>query len=769
MSQNLVIVESPAKAKTIQGFLGKDFLVKSSFGHIRDLPSKGLNIDIENKFKPIYQVPTDKKKVVSELKKLAKSSEVWLASDEDREGEAIAWHLAEILSLDTKKAKRIVFHEITKSAILKAIETPRSIDLNLVDAQQARRVLDRLVGYELSPVLWKKIKTGLSAGRVQSVAVRLIVEREREIIDWKSNPSFKIIGIFKGDSGEIFEAELSIKPETKDEVIDVFNRIKDEGFFIESIISKKGTRQPSPPFTTSSLQQEAARKLGYSVSRTMVIAQRLYESGKITYMRTDSTLLSGQALNDAEKYIKTKFSDKYYRHTQYKTKNSSAQESHEAIRPTNFNNENLNDSDDNLNKLYRLIWQRTVASQMAPAIVKKTELRINITNNDLHFIASGEVIEFKGFLEVYNDKNNDKILPNLTEKNKISAINLTATENFSKSPARYSEASLVKKLESLGIGRPSTYAPTISNIQQRGYVEKSNLQGQSLEIQKISLDFDNINEIIEKSEVITVGADKNKLIPTPIANVTTDFLVKNFSDVISYKFTAQIEEEFDKIATGKENWFDTIDYFYKTFHPLIEKSEQISRKEASQARIVGIDPKSKKNIYARFGKYGPMLQKGENEDEEKPLFASLPDSTTIETVKLEDALKMFELPKIIGKTKDGDEIIANIGRFGPYIKIKNQFISIKPLDPHSITEEEALELFDNKVSSDKAKNLKSFSNNIKIIDGPYGPYLTDGKKNVKIAKDTDPLTITEEEAIKLIEKSPAKKKFQRKFKKKTKK
>lgn len=770
MGQNLVIVESPAKARTIQGFLGKDFIVKSSFGHIRDLPSKGLNIDIENKFKPIYQVPVDKKKIVSELKKLAKSNEVWLASDEDREGEAIAWHLAEILSLDLKKTKRIVFHEITKSAIQKAISTPRSIDLRLVDAQQARRVLDRLVGYELSPVLWKKIKTGLSAGRVQSVAVRLIVEREREINDWISKKSFKIIGVFKSDTGEIFDAELNIKPESNTETISLFKDIKDGKFIIKSITSKKGIRQPSAPFTTSSLQQEAARKLGYSVSRTMVIAQRLYESGQITYMRTDSTLLSNQALDEAEKYIKTKFSDKYYRHTQYKTKNSSAQESHEAIRPTNFNHEYLNDADDNLNKLYRLIWQRTVASQMSPAVLKKTELRIDITNkNTYHFIASGEIIEFKGFLEVYKDKNNDKILPNISEKNKISAIKLTGTEIFSKSPARYSEASLVKKLESLGIGRPSTYAPTISNIQQRGYIEKANLEGKPLEIQKITLDFENKQNIVEEKEIINVGADKNKLIPTPIANVATDFLVKNFSDVLNYEFTAKIEEEFDKIAAGKENWFDTIDYFYKTFHPLIEKSEQISRKEASQARLIGVDPISKKNIYARFGKYGPMLQKGENEDEEKPIFTSLPSETTIETVKLEDALKMFSLPRNIGKTKDGDEIIANIGRFGPYIKIKDQFISIKPLDPHLITEKEAIELYKEKISADKAKNLKIFSNNLKIINGPYGPYITNGKKNAKISKDIDPLKITEEEATELINKSPDKKKFKRKFKRKAKK
>lgn len=756
MSRNLVIVESPAKAKTIQGFLGKDFTVQSSFGHIRDLPSKGMSIEIDNGFKPIYEIPTDKKKVVSELKKQAKNNEVWLATDEDREGEAIAWHLANVLSLDPKKSKRIVFHEITKSAITNAIKNPRTIDLNLVNAQQARRVLDRIVGYELSPVLWKKIKTGLSAGRVQSVAVRLIVEREREINDWKADRKYKVNAVFLNQKGEEVETELNDKFDQKKDVISFLNKVANSKFKISSVEGKKGSRQPSPPFTTSSLQQEAARKLGYSVSRTMTVAQRLYESGEITYMRTDSTLLSNQALKEAENYIKANFSPKHHRFVQYKTKNSAAQESHEAIRPTNFNKTSLNTSDDNLNKLYKLIWQRTVASQMSPAQIDKTEVKIDISGETgYYFLATGEVLIFKGFLEVYNDKINDKILPKLSVGDTLEFDEISAIENLSKSPARYSEASLVKKLESLGIGRPSTYAPTISTIQHRGYVEKTNLVGRQIEINKVLLKSD--KTINESNEEITVGADKNKLVPTAIASVTTDFLMKNFKNIVNYKFTANIEEEFDKIADGKDDWVKIIDDFYKDFHPMIINSENISRKEASQARLVGTDPKSKKNIYARYGKYGPMLQKGENEDEIKPEFAPIPTDATIENVTLEMALKAFELPRSIGKTKEGEEISANIGRFGPYIKVGSQFISIKPLDPHSITLQESLDLIEEKKSKDKAKNIKIFNNNLKILNGPYGPYITNGKKNSRIPKDLDPEKISEQEATELLEKTPDKK------------
>ncbi len=755
MSRNLVIVESPAKAKTIQGFLGNDFIVQSSFGHIRDLPSKGMSIDIDNGFKPIYEIPSDKKKIVSELKKLSKKTEVWLATDEDREGEAIAWHLANVLSLDPKKSKRIVFHEITKTAISHAIDNPRTIDLNLVNAQQARRVLDRIVGYELSPVLWKKIKTGLSAGRVQSVAVRLIVEREREITDWTSEKKFKVSSTFLNSAGDKIEADLNDKLNDAEEVTEFLNAISSSTFKVSSVESKKGTRQPSPPFTTSSLQQEAARKLGYSVSKTMLVAQKLYESGEITYMRTDSTLLSNQALKGAEEYIKSNFSPNYHRFVQYKTKNASAQESHEAIRPTNFTKTSINTSDENLNKLYRLIWQRTVASQMSPAVIDKTEVKIDISDNEKHFIGVGEILTFKGFLEIYNDKVNNKILPNISVGEILTFEEINATENLSKSPARYSEASLVKKLESLGIGRPSTYAPTISTIQRRGYVEKTNLVGQEVNINKITLKPD--KSISQYNEKVTIGADKNKLVPTAIAYVTTDFLIKHFKNIVSYKFTADIEEEFDKIATGKDDWVKIIDDFYKNFHPLIKDSENISRKDASQARLIGVDPKTNKNIYARYGKFGPMLQKGENEDDEKPDFAPLPNGSTLETVDLTMALKSFELPRTVGKTPDNEEIIANIGRFGPYIKIGNQFISIKPLDPHSITLSEALKAYEDKKSKDQAKNIKIFNDDLKILNGPYGPYITNGKKNARIPKSLDATKINEKEAKELLDKAPDKK------------
>ena len=755
MSRNLVIVESPAKAKTIQGFLGNDFIVQSSFGHIRDLPSKGMSIDIDNGFKPIYEIPSDKKKIVSELKKLSKKTEVWLATDEDREGEAIAWHLANVLSLDPKKSKRIVFHEITKTAISHAIDNPRTIDLNLVNAQQARRVLDRIVGYELSPVLWKKIKTGLSAGRVQSVAVRLIVEREREITDWTSEKKFKVSSTFLNSAGDKIEADLNDKLNDAEEVTEFLNAISSSTFKVSSVESKKGTRQPSPPFTTSSLQQEAARKLGYSVSKTMLVAQKLYESGEITYMRTDSTLLSNQALKGAEEYIKSNFSPNYHRFVQYKTKNASAQESHEAIRPTNFTKTSINTSDENLNKLYRLIWQRTVASQMSPAVIDKTEVKIDISDNEKYFIGVGEILTFKGFLEIYNDKVNDKILPNISVGEILTFEEINATENLSKSPARYSEASLVKKLESLGIGRPSTYAPTISTIQRRGYVEKTNLVGQEVNINKITLKPD--KSISQYNEKVTIGADKNKLVPTAIAYVTTDFLIKHFKNIVSYKFTADIEEEFDKIATGKDDWVKIIDDFYKNFHPLIKDSENISRKDASQARLIGVDPKTNKNIYARYGKFGPMLQKGENEDDEKPDFAPLPNGSTLETVDLTMALKSFELPRTVGKTPDNEEIIANIGRFGPYIKIGNQFISIKPLDPHSITLSEALKAYEDKKSKDQAKNIKIFNDDLKILNGPYGPYITNGKKNARIPKSLDATKINEKEAKELLDKAPDKK------------
>jgi len=761
MAKNLVIVESPAKAKTIEKFLGQDFIVRSSFGHIRDLPKKGLNIDIAKEFEPHYEISSDKKKVVSALKKEAKDKTVWLASDEDREGEAIAWHLSKALGLDTEKTNRILFHEITKSAIDAAIKNPKTIDLKLVDAQQARRILDRLVGYELSPVLWRKVRTGLSAGRVQSVAVRLIVEREREIRDFEAKSSYKLTATFYTDKHDI-AAELEKKLPSKQAAEDWLKAVIGANFTVDSIQQKPSTRNPSAPFTTSTLQQEASRRLGFSVSQTMTLAQRLYEAGHITYMRTDSTTLSNDALNAAESFIKHEYGDKYYHRRQYQTKNSSAQEAHEAIRPTDFNRQK-GGADATQAKLYALIWQRALASQMSAAKTERTELIIKNDKQPENFIAKGEILEFDGFMKVYGGAKDDTILPPLQIGQSLEVKHLLATENFTKAPARYSEAMLVKKLEELGIGRPSTYAPTISTIQTRGYVEKSDLEGEKRQITELKLEG---KEITESSAESTVGADRGKLLPTGIAEVVTDFLVNNFSSIIDYDFTAQVESEFDDIADGKQAWNKMIADFYKDFHPLVEKSENISRAEVAQAREIGKDPKSGEPIFARFGRYGPMLQMGDSEDEtKKPKFAGLPKDTTIDTVTLDQALEMFKLPKTIGKTENGQDIKANIGRFGPYIQIDKTYVSIKPLDPHTITEEQARELYAEKLAKDAAKNINEFANGVKVLNGPYGPYITDGKKNARISKDIDPKSITEEQATKILADAPVKKGFRRRSKK----
>lgn len=754
MAKNLVIVESPAKAKTIEKFLGKDFEVKSSFGHIRDLPKKGLNIDIEKNFEPKYEISIDKKKVVSELKKAASNSEVWLASDEDREGEAIAWHLAQALKLDPGKTKRIVFHEITKPAIEEAIKKPRTIDIKLVEAQQARRVLDRLVGYELSPILWKKIKGGLSAGRVQSVAVRLIVEREREIKDFESQSAFKVTAEFSAGSENV-PAELSVKLPDEQSALNWLNNVIGAEFTIADIQQKPSTRSPGAPFTTSTLQQEASRRLGYSVRQTMTLAQRLYESGYITYMRTDSTILSGLAINAAEQLIKGSFGDDYHQARQFKTKSQSAQEAHEAIRPTNFTNRSAG-SDDQQRKLYELIWQRAVASQMSPAKIDRTEVKIDISNQEEHFIAKGEVLVFEGFMKVYGGGKDDVILPSLKVGQKLNYDQIKATETFSRPPARYSEAALVRKLEELGIGRPSTYAPTISTIQTRGYVEKTDVSGSEREVTQLELSGDKVTS--SKDTVIT-GADRSKLLPTPIAELVTDFLVKYFPSIVDFDFTAKVEGGFDNIADGHQKWEEMIAAFYKDFHPLIKQSEDISRNEISQAKELGTDPKSGEPIFARYGRYGPMLLKGNTEDtEKKPVFAPLPEGTTLDTVTLEQALEMFKLPRLVGKTEDGEEIKANIGRFGPYIQIGKTYVSIKPRDPLEINEEEARELYKEKLVKDAAKNINEFTKSgIKILNGPYGPYITDGKKNARIAKDIDPAKITEAEAKKMLAAAPAKK------------
>lgn len=759
MSKNLVIVESPAKAKTIEKFLGSDYKVKSSFGHIRDLPKKGISIDIENNFEPTYEISTDKKKVVSDLKKEAKAVDtVWLASDEDREGEAIAWHLCKALGLDVKDTNRIVFHEITKPAIEKAIENPRKVDKNLVDAQQARRVLDRLVGYKLSPVLWKKIRPGLSAGRVQSVAVRLIVEREEEITAFNAESSYKVTAEFQSKSDK-FPAELTKKIEDISTVKDILEVCKTADFVISSIEQKPSKRSPGPPFTTSSLQQEAARKLGYSVKQTMTLAQRLYESGHITYMRTDSTNLSQLAITAAGDYIVSSFGQEYHESRQYKTKNESAQEAHEAIRPTHFSKTTAG-NDEQQKRLYQLIWQRALASQMAQAITDKTVIYIDISNRSEKFVAKGETLVFDGFMKVYGGGKDDVILPDLQNGQEVEYVSITGRETFNKPPARYSEASLVRHLEDLGIGRPSTYAPTISTIQARGYVEKSDLEGKTRDIQTINLSKGNITE---SKETENYGADKSKLLPTPTADVTTDFLVKNFPSIVDYDFTAKVEDEFDVIAEGKEPWQQVIQDFYNDFEPLIEKSESISREESTQTRHIGTDPKSGKPLLARYGRFGPMLQIGEAEDEEKPRFAPLPNGTTIENVTLEQALEMFKLPRVVGVTEDGKEIKANIGRFGPYIQVDKLYVSIKPIDPFDITEEEARKLYAEKLEKEANKYISEFKSGIKVVNGPYGPYITDGKKNARIPKDIDPKILDEKTCKEMLDKAPAKKRrFRRK-------
>lgn len=757
MAKNLVIVESPAKAKTIEQYLGSDYKVKSSFGHIRDLPKKGLNIDIAKNFEPTYEISEDKTKVVNELKKAAKGHTVWLASDEDREGEAIAWHLTYALKLDPKTTKRIVFHEITKPAIENAIKNPRTVDQKLVDAQQARRVLDRLVGYELSPVLWKKVRTGLSAGRVQSVAVRLIVEREREIKEFQSDSSYKVTALFDTKGHEL-KAELTEKINDKAKATAWLEKAKGATFTVKDVSSKPGSRNPGAPFTTSSLQQEAARKLGYSVKQTMVLAQKLYEHGNITYMRTDSTNLSVTALDAAAKYIQKEYGDKYYQKRQFKTKSAGAQEAHEAIRPTHFNNTSAG-HDAQEKKLYDLIWRRALASQMTPATVERTEVAITQSNTQATYLAKGEVLQFDGFLKVYGKVKDDTILPAVEAGQKLPLKQMSAVQTYAKPPARYSEAALVKKLEELGIGRPSTYAPTISTIQTRGYIEKTDLEGTERPVTTITLAKGKVTT--EETTEVT-GADRAKLLPTPIADMTTDFLVKHFGSILDYDFTAKAEKSFDDIADGKEKWQKAIEEFYKHFHPLIEKSDKVSREETSQARKLGKDPKSGRPVIARYGRYGPMLQIGEAEDEEKPKFAALPEGATLEDVTLTQALEMFKLPRVVGKTSDGQEITADIGRFGPYIKVDKTFVSIKDQDPLKISEAEARKAYNAKLKKEAERHIQTFEKSgLQILNGMYGPYITDGKKNAKVPKEKDPKKLTEAQALKILKEAPDKKRWPR--------
>ena len=752
MAKNLLIVESPAKAKTIEGYLGKDFTVKSSYGHIRDLVKSEDAIDIANNFAQKYEVPADKKQVVSELKKLAKEAEmVWLASDEDREGEAISWHLFETLGLKDASTKRIVFHEITKPAILKAIENPRKIDYNLVNAQQARRVLDRLVGFELSPVLWKKVKPSLSAGRVQSVAVRLIVDREREINKFQSGAAFKIVAIF-GKGKEAFKAEL---PERFAKQEDAEKFLKDcigADFTINSLETKPAKRSPAAPFTTSTLQQEASRKLGFSVSRTMSVAQKLYESGKITYMRTDSVNLSDTALDAAAKEINSAYGNQYHQLRKYKTKSAGAQEAHEAIRPTYFDQHTI-DGDASETRLYDLIWKRAIASQMSEALFEKTTAKISISTRKEDLVANGEVMKFDGFLKVYLESVDDEeepqngednaILPPLTKGQRLDLQEMTATERFSRPAARYTEASLVKKLEELGIGRPSTYAPTISTIQNRGYVVKEDREGKQRNFRVLTLKGANITKE-EKTE--NTGAERGKLFPTDIGSVVNDFLVQYFKGIVDYHFTAGVEKQFDEIAHGMEEWTDMIRKFYNPFHKEVQNTIETADK-ATGERDLGIHPENGKKVSVRIGRFGPFVQVGDSENEEKPLYASLRAGQSIETITLEDALELFKLPKKVGSFEDKEMTVA-IGKFGPYIRHNSAFYSLpKDIDPLDVSEEQAIEIILDKRKRDSERLIKAFDENpdVKILNGRWGPYIEFGKQNVKIPKGKEPKDLTYED------------------------
>jgi DNA topoisomerase-1 len=757
MSKNLVIVESPAKAKTIEGYLGKDFIVRSSYGHIRDLPKNNISININENFEPNYEIVEDKKKLVAELKKIAKEAEtIWLATDDDREGEAISWHLKEALGLTDAKTKRIVFREITKPAILKAIQNPRSIDIDLVNSQQARRILDRIVGYELSPVLWKKIKMGLSAGRVQSVAVRLIVEREQEIRDFLTQSSFKVTAHFVLEKGKTLHAELNERFENETTTTQFLEKCKGATFSIKSLQTKPSKRTPAAPFTTSTLQQEAARKLGFSVSQTMTLAQRLYESGKITYMRTDSTNLSETAIAAAKEQITAEYGEKYVQLRNYKTKSETAQEAHEAIRPTDFALHEAG-SDRNEKRLYELIWKRAIASQMADAQLEKTTAEIAISTVPQLLVATGEVVKFDGFLAVYvestddEDEENSKMLPPLKVNQVLDLDWLKGTERFSKHPPRYSEASLVKKLEEMGIGRPSTYAPTISTIIQREYVVKDSLEGTPRNYQEITLQKDTIS-VATKTEI--TGAEKQKLFPTNIGIVVNNFLVQHFQNIVDFHFTADIEKELDEVASGKNDWHLMIKRFYQDFHPAIAATQdEAERVSINQSRELGIQPVTGLTVYAKTGRYGPYIQIGENEDVtgKKPQFASLKKGQRLETITLEEALELFKLPRTVG-TFEEKEMVAAIGKFGPYIRHDGQFYSLeKTDDPISITPERAIELIRNKREKDRKKLIKSFAENedVKVLNGRYGAYISVGKQNVKIPKGTVPETLTLEQCLEL--------------------
>ena len=813
--KNLVIVESPAKAKTIEKYLGKDFHVLSSVGHIRSIVKKTKDgtppIDVANDFFAVYEVDPEKKKVITELKKNVKAvgkDNVWLATDEDREGEAIAWHLCKVLNLPIETTKRIVFHEITKDAITTAIKNPRTVDMNLVQAQQARQILDRLVGFELSPVVWQKVPGGKSAGRVQSPAVRLLVEREREIMKFEGSSQFKVTAIFIHDNQE-FKAELNQKFDSEETAREFLTSLKPATFTVNDISKTPGTRNPAAPFTTSTLQQEANAKLGFSSKATMASAQRLYQDGKITYMRTDSVNLSGQAIASATDFIKRLYGPDYSTVRKFKTKSASAQEAHEAIRPTDITRETVT-SNEYDQKLYDLIRRRTLASQMSAAKLEKTTVTINIEGRELsthdktsaqtrelnddearrgedclseassaatrdeseresrraeavlegadnsfgrfHFEAKGEVITFDGFLRVYGG-GKDELLPKLHSGDTLETHDITARQIFARPPARYTEGSLVKKLEDLGIGRPSTYATIIDTVQTRGYVEKGDSEGQPRDVIVLSYNGEEVSRDVVQEKT---GSTRGKLIPTPSGELIADFLTDHFTQIVDYDFTANVETEFDKIAAAELAKSAMLHGFYRPFHKLIEQSGDIDRSTVGANREVGIDPKSGKPILARFGRFGPMLQLGATDDEDKPRFAPLPKGAKIETVTLEQALEMFKLPRVVGKTEDGQDIKANIGRFGPYIQVGKLFVSIKPEDPHHITLEKARELYAAKLQAEAEKNIADFGDGVKVLNGRFGPYITDGTKNAKIPKDTDPKTITHEQALELLKAAPAK-------------
>ena len=758
MSKNLIIVESPAKAKTIQKFIGKDYTVISSKGHVRDLPSKGMGIDIAHDFEPQYEVLDDKKALINDIKKKAAEADtIWLATDDDREGEAISWHLMEVTKMDPAKVKRIVFHEITKSAIDEALAHPRTLDIDLVNAQQARRVLDRLVGFELSPVLWRKVRPSLSAGRVQSVAVKLIVEREHEIEKFNSTSSFRVDGVFTPlrDAKVELSAELNKRFSTQDDATAFLKHCKNTSYHISAIEKTPGKKSPAPPFTTSTLQQEAARKLGLSVSRTMVVAQQLYEAGYITYMRTDSVNLSNMALAVANKVVAAKYGEEYAKTRKYVTKSKGAQEAHEAIRPTDVARETI-PGDTFAKNLYELIWKRTIASQMSDAKTEKTTITIPVEGRAEKFVATGEVILFPGFLKVYTESKDDEteevkgMLPAMELNEALNARQITATQRYAQPPVRYTEASLVKKLEELGIGRPSTYAPTISTIQKREYVRKATRQGKERQYVCLSLTPDGIKEELKKEKY---GYEKDKLIPTDVGIVVNDYLQENFKDIMDYGFTADVEKEFDDIADGKANWQEMMQRFYGDFHQQVDTAINYSTK-ASGERLLGYDPKTNEKVFAKLGKYGPMVQIGETYADAKPRYARLQADQFIDTITLEEALDLFKLPRTVGEW-NGKEVSVGVGRFGPYVRYDGTFESVpKTEDPYSITLERCIELIESKIkkTADRAPHLVGYCEGKEIFAaaGRYGPYIKYDGKNITLDKGMDVNTLTEEQAIDFI-------------------